>query len=58
MRSSVTPSERVVAEHRQTFVVPGTHFVTVRVAAHRDGDPTTPYGRLWNLARARVVTAR
>ncbi len=51
----VTPAGRVAVERTHSFDAPGTHFVTVRVAALRDGDPTTPYARLQNLARARVV---
>ena len=34
---------------------PGTHFVTVRVAAHRDGDVDAVDRRITNLARVRVV---
>ncbi|MET0903948.1 MAG: hypothetical protein ABWZ52_11960 [Acidimicrobiales bacterium] len=55
VREPVQPSERLVAEHRHAFAEPGTYFPTVRVAAHRRGDTTTPFGRLQNLARARVV---
>lgn len=49
------PSERVQAELVRRFTEVGTTFVTVRVASERDGDPTTPYARLQNLARVRVV---
>lgn len=52
---AITPGEQVVVERRHAFTDPGTHFVTVRVAAQRDGDQATPYARLHNLARARVV---
>jgi hypothetical protein len=55
VRSPVEASARVVAEHRHSFAAPGTYFVTVRVAAHRHGDATTPYARIQNLARVRVV---
>ena len=51
------PSERVVVEHRHSFAAPGTYFPTVRVAAQRDGDTTTPYARIQNLARVRVVVS-
>lgn len=56
-RTSVAPAEEVVAELRHTFERPGTWFPTVRVAAQRDGDATTPFARLQNLARVRVVVA-
>ncbi|OLT30204.1 hypothetical protein BJF79_09880 [Actinomadura sp. CNU-125] len=49
------PAESVTVERRCSFDEPGTYFVTVRVAAHRDGDTRTPYGRIYDLARVRVV---
>lgn len=53
----VEPAARVTAERRHAFMESGTHFVTVRVTSQRDGDSSTPYARLQNLARARVVVA-
>jgi hypothetical protein len=50
--------ERVVersVSHR--FDVPGTHFATVRVTSHRDGDVATRTERIENLARVRIVVA-
>ena len=55
VREDVTAGEQAVVEHRHSFAEPGTYFPTVRVAAHRDGDRTTPYARIQNLARVRVV---
>ncbi|MET0489916.1 MAG: hypothetical protein ABW143_06765, partial [Acidimicrobiales bacterium] len=55
VREAVVAGERAVVEHRHSFAEPGTYFPTVRVAAHRDGDGTTPYARIQNLARVRVV---
>ncbi len=52
---SVTPGSNVVIERRRSFPTPGTYFPTVRVVAHREGHSTTPFARLYNLARARVV---
>ena len=49
--------ERVTVEHRVAFAEPGTYFPTVRVAAQRDGATTSPYGRVQNLARVRVVVS-
>ena len=34
---------------------PGTHFAVLRVAGQRSGDAVTPYGRVQNIARVRVV---
>jgi hypothetical protein len=55
IREPVTPGARVVVERRHAFATPGTHFPTVRVVAHRDADAASPYARIQNLARARVV---
>ena len=54
---TVAPQPRVELERRHRFTQPGTHFVTVRVASQRDGDPSTPFARLSNLARTRVVVS-
>jgi hypothetical protein len=44
-----------VFTRRHSFALPGTYFPTVRVAAHRDGDANSPFARIHNLARVRVV---
>jgi len=44
---------RVDATH--TFTEPGTYFPVVRVNTQRDGDPTTPFTQIPNLARVRVT---
>jgi hypothetical protein len=38
-----------------SFDAPGTYFVTLRAAAQRNGDRQTPFARVQNLGRARVV---
>jgi hypothetical protein len=38
-----------------TFSAPGTYFPALRVASQRDGDADTPYARVQNLGRVRVV---
>jgi hypothetical protein len=38
-----------------TFSEPGVYFPTVRVASQRNGDEKTPYTRILNLDRVRVV---
>ena len=53
----IEPAPRVEVERRWSSAETGTHFPVVRVAAHRDGDATTPYARLQNLARVRVVVS-
>jgi len=37
------------------FSQPGTYFVVLRVASQREGDAKTPYTRIKNLGRVRVV---
>lgn len=37
------------------YAAPGTYFAVLRVASQREGDLRTPYGRVQNLARVRVV---
>jgi hypothetical protein len=38
-----------------SYSASGTYFPVVRVTSQRHGDATTPYGRVQNLARARVI---
>ena len=40
---------------RHAFIKPGVYFVTVRFVSQRTGDTKTPYARIQNLARVRVV---
>jgi PKD domain len=42
---------------KHTFTKPGTYFATVRVTSQRDGDTNTPFTRVQNLDRVRVVVA-
>jgi hypothetical protein len=47
----------LTATRGTSYAEPGTYFPSVRVTAHRDGDPGCTIGRLVNLGRARVVVA-
>jgi hypothetical protein len=38
-----------------SFDAPGTYFVTIKVESERNGDVDSPYARIPNLARVRVV---
>jgi hypothetical protein len=49
------PKARVSASATHRFDQPGTYFPVVRVTSQRQGDAETPYGRVQNLARVRVV---
>lgn len=57
VRDAGAHGESVTKTQSVSFDAPGTYFVTVRVAGQREGDPETPFGRLLNLARARVVAS-
>jgi hypothetical protein len=39
------------------FSEPGTYFPALRVASHRQGDVDSPFARILNLGRVRVVVA-
>jgi len=55
--ADVDRAERVSVERRHAFAGPGTWFPAVRVVSQREGSASTPYARLQNLARVRVVVA-
>jgi hypothetical protein len=57
VRERIEPAQRVEVERRWSTADVGTYFPVVRVVAQRDADVTTPYARLQNLARARVVVS-
>jgi hypothetical protein len=42
-------------ERTYAFTRPGTYFPALRATSHRRGDRTSPYGRIQNLGRVRVV---
>ncbi len=50
-----TPSPTVSLTATYTYTSPGTYFPVIRVTSQRQGDPSTLYGQIQNLARARVV---
>ena len=52
---SDTKSSRVVLTMTYSFSKPGTHFPVLRATSQREGDPKTPYARVQNIGRARVV---
>ncbi len=48
-------SSHVVVKTSYSFSKPGTYFPALRVASQRQGDANTPYARIQNLDRVRVV---
>ena len=57
VKEPVEAAGSVVVERRYSFETPGTYFPTVRVAACRDGDGSSLFARIQNLARVRVVVS-
>lgn len=48
-------SPAVSAKATHSYLQPGTYFPVLRATSQREGDPETPFGRVQNLGRARVV---
>ncbi|KQP70019.1 hypothetical protein ASF40_09280 [Microbacterium sp. Leaf288] len=55
VRSDVTATTEVDQSIRHSFSEAGTHFVSVKVTAQQHGDTETPFARVDNLARVRIV---
>ena len=59
VKGTFTPADkigsRVTLKTTYTFTKPGTYFPTLRVASQREGDAKTPFTRIQNLDRVRVV---
>ena len=53
--SSKSHSSQVTLKTTYKFSKPGTYFPVLRVASQRDGDTKTPYARIKNLGRVRVL---
>src|SRR5438094_680664 len=47
--------ERITVKTTYAFTRPGTYFVALRGSSQRMGDRATPYARITNLGRVRVV---
>jgi hypothetical protein len=45
----------VTIRARHSFTRPGTYFPALRVVSQRQGDATTPFARIQNLGRVRVM---
>jgi hypothetical protein len=50
-----SPQARLQLTATHAYAEPGTYFAVIRVASQRQGDTKTPYGRIQNIARVRVV---
>lgn len=50
-----TPQSSVHVSNEYAYSKPGTYFAVLRVFSQREGDAQTPYARVQNLARVRVL---
>jgi hypothetical protein len=50
-----SPAQKVKTKVSTSFAAPGTYFPTLKVASQRNADTQTPYARIVNLGRVRVV---
>ncbi|MET8208882.1 PKD domain-containing protein [Streptomyces sp. NPDC005373] len=50
-----TPNSTVEVSASFTYSKPGTYFPALRAVSQRDGDSSTPYAKIQNLGRMRVV---
>jgi len=57
VRSDVAGAAPIDVAETHTYTQPGTHFAVVRVTARRDGDAHSPFRRIQNVARARIVVS-
>jgi hypothetical protein len=55
LRAAFTPGDQVSITTDHAFAEAGTHFVAVRTALQREGRADTPYARVQNIARVRVI---
>jgi hypothetical protein len=49
------PQAELQLQATHAYAQPGTYFAVLRATSQRQGDRHTPYGRIQNLARVRVV---
>jgi hypothetical protein len=49
------PEPRVTLTASYAYSKPGTYYPVLRATSHRDGDAQTPYARIQNIARVRVI---
>lgn len=50
-----SPAAMVSLSATHAYAKPGTYFPVLRATSHRQGDTRTPYARVQNLARVRVI---
>jgi hypothetical protein len=50
-----SPQALLELSRNHIYEKPGTYFAMLRVVSQREGDMRTPYGRIQNLARVRII---
>lgn len=54
---TIQPAARIYLTQTARFTRPGTYFITARVTAQGEGKASSPWARIENLARARIVVS-
>ena len=52
---NISSSKKGIFQLSHAFKTSGVYFPTVRIATQREGDTTTPFTRIFNLDRVRVI---
>ena len=55
VKATFKKDNKVTITTTYTFTKAGTYFPTLRIASQREGDDKTPFARIQNLDRVRVV---
>ena len=54
-RAELAPAARLTVAATHAYLRPGTYYPVLRAAVQRNGDAGSPYARVENIGRARVV---
>jgi hypothetical protein len=55
VKEQFAPNTRVTLTRQHTFARPGTYYPALRATSQREGKADSPYARVMNLGRVRVV---
>ncbi len=55
VKTTIVKGSKVIVKGKHIFTEAGTFFPTLRIASQREGDEKTPFTRIVNLDRVRVV---
>jgi hypothetical protein len=55
VKPQIAPAPRTTVTHSYAFPKPGTYFPALRATVQRQDAASTPYARIQNLGRVRIV---